>query len=284
MAFQRANLLVYFYSNFPYFTSSIWEAGMKNLVEIEFSSDSFSSKIVNNFAVVTLKGNAFINIADVTRTQDFLPWFDTIESNKELKGIVVVNEKGSMDENAYAEFLSNLTGEEIKPGERKNIEKFTSRDIRALEINMLSNLIRRISLFTKFFIVAFKDDAVTPFIGVSLAADFRVMSDSAKFSFSHAYYGLPASGALPFFLPKYVTQTTAFELCSVGGELNWKEVSELGLVNRVFPEDSFDEKLNEFTSMLGSLPSKQIRNSKILFYRNIGQLEDYLNFERQYLI
>ncbi len=257
---------------------------MKNNSEIEFNREAFSSEIKNNFAYVTLKGNAFKNISNIARTQDFLPWFDKIEATKDVKGIVVVNEEGSIGEKSYAEFLSELSGEELKYNERKIIEKFKSREIRALEINMLSNLIRRITLFTKFFVVAFKDEVVTPFIGVSLAADFRVISSATKFSFLHARYGLSASGALPFFLPKYISQTKSFEFCTLGGELNSSEVHDLGLVNRVFDVNSFDEELDEFISTLASLPTSQIRNSKILYYRYIGQLEEYLNFERQYLI
>lgn len=257
---------------------------MNEKVKVEFSTDEFTGEIKNSFAYVILKGNAFKSISNIMRNQDFLPWFDKIENTKELKGVVVLNEPGSMGESAYTEFLSDLTGERIIPGRRINIEKFKCKEIRAIEINMVSNLIRRISLFTKFFVVAFRDDVVTPFIGVSLAADFRVVSEEIKFSFAHATYGLPPSGALPFFLPKYISQSKAFELSSIGGVLQSKELSDLKLVNKVFPTENFEKNLDEFIESLSVIPTGQIRSSKILYYRYIGQLEEYLNFERQYLV
>ncbi len=257
---------------------------MADAVNVEFSSDEFESYISGRFAYVIIKGNAFKNISDIMRNQDFIPWFDLIEHTKELKGIVVLNEEGSMSDTAYSEFLSELSGEVIKAGETHYIEKFKSHKIRALEINMLSNLIRRINLFTKLFIVAFKDEIVSPFIGVSLAADFRLISSETKFCFSHSKYGLPASGALPYFLPKYVSNSIAFELVSKGGYLDAEEIKALGLVNRVFPTEEFKIGMEKFANELSLLPTNLIRNSKLLFYRNTAELEDYLNFERQYLI
>lgn len=81
----------------------------------------------------------------------------------------------------------------------------------------------------------------------ALACDFRIASEEATFCHAYILRGL-ASGTT--FLPRYVGLGRATELLFTGRRLSAREAADLGLVNRIAPDDELERATREFAEEL----------------------------------
>ena len=257
---------------------------MANLENIEFNNDEFNCVVENGVAVLTVKGNAFKSIATLDRNLDIIPWFGDVEKSADVRGILVLNEKDAMSENAYVEFLQEIVGDEFDPQNPKDISRFVKDEIRAREINILDNLIRKLVNFHKIIITGINGDIVSPFFGLALAADFRFASSNSNFVLSHIKYRLHPSGALPFFLPLYLCQSKVTEILFRTEKLTAQELKELGLVHEVFNEQEFIQKAKAEAAEICKVSLNVVHGTKKLLYGYRKDLEDYLNIESEFMM
>lgn len=255
----------------------------KEVNQIEFETEEFQSYIDKPLAILKLKCNAYESIANISRTRDILPWFDRIENHSELKGVLVLHDAGCLGGKAYNEFLSNIAGKEIDEKSPTVISKFDKSEIRAIEINMLVNFIQRIINFKKLFAVGLRGEIATPFFGLSLAADFRFVTEDLVFLLSHIKYGLHPSGALPYFLPKYIDQSKAVEYLFRGGRINCEEAKKMKLINETFSSDTFEKDCIAELKSICDMDTQVIKSTKSLLYGDTAHLEKYFEMEGNFL-
>ena len=248
-------------------------------INIEFNNDEFSSYVDGELAVLRLKGNAFKNISQISRHHDMLPWFDAVEDESGLKGVLVINDPGSMNEEAYHNFLNDIADIDDEKGGLKKLNKFEKSQIRALEINMLINFLRRIFRFRKLFITAFSDDVVTPFFGLSLAGDFRFASDKMNFCLAHYNYGIHPSGALPFFLHQYLHRGAVVEMLLKVGKYSAQKLQDMGLVNKIFSADDVESAAIRESHALCGISSSVLNSTKRLLFSFKSEMEAYCQNE-----
>jgi enoyl-CoA hydratase/carnithine racemase len=133
--------------------------------------------------------------------------------------------------------------------------------------------------FKKPIIMGLCGEVVTPFMGASLTADMRFCSENMYFSLSHMKYGLHASGALPFFIPKYVGQSKAAEILYKGGIIGAKEAAKLDLINDIFPVKDFENKCIIEAKKLCKINSSVLQSTRYLLNHYSEDLNKYLELE-----
>ena len=69
------------------------------------------------------------------------------------------------------------------------------------------------------------------------------------------------------FLRRNVSEKRAFELLTRGFEFTAQEANFLGLVNRLYPEEGFDEAVVEYASRYEKLSSSAVQLTKRLLYQ-----------------
>ena len=148
------------------------------------------------------------------------------------KLLLLINERCCFSEKEYSEFINSISGKGIGSGKEK---------IRLRQINILNRFIMEMMNFKKLVISCLSGNIVTPFFGASLSADFRFASEDMVFSLSHLKLKVHPSGALPYFLPKYVGFSKANELLFSDREISAKEALKLGLVNKILITDNFEK-------------------------------------------
>ena len=153
------------------------------------------------------------------------------------------------------------------------------RIMRARQMNTFRNFIMQMVDYRKLYIVGLQGCVVTPFIGTSLAADFRLATNDMKFSLAHIKYKLHPSGALPFFLERYVGHGKATEILLTGGEISAQEAYNLGMVNEILPKEDFENKCIEKAKKLCVLGPTCLRITKKLTYNFRDELERYFDIE-----
>lgn len=257
---------------------------MSGLENIEFNTNEFSCVVENDVAILTVKGNAFHNVSSVERNLDIIPWFDKIENSPDVRGILIFNEKEAFSEDAYVEFLKEIVGDDFNSENPKETPRFVKNKIRACEINILSNLIRKMLNFRKIIISGINGDIVSPFFGLALISDFRIASSNTNFVLSHIKYRLHPSGALPFFLPRYLPHSKVIDILLRGDTISAPELKTLGLINKFYDESEFIEKTKAEATEICKISFNVVQSTKKLLYGFEKDLDDYLNIESEFIM
>ncbi len=255
---------------------------MKDKKHLEFSNEAMECQIDGAIAILRSKANAFETLTNIEANGIIFKWFDAVEADPDIKVVIAYNSPGCYCEFEYNKFLSDLVGKELDIENPIHIKSFEKDRIRAIEINMLMNYIRKLIGFKKIVINALCGQIVTPFFGLSLAGDFRFAAYNMKYTFSHVKYGLHPSGALPFFLPRFLGHPKSEEYLFRGGEIPAIEAKSLGLVNETVPQDRLEEYCMQEAKKLCELDVHVIRSTKNLLCNFEEEFERYIERESKY--
>ena len=93
-----------------------------------------------------------------------------------------------------------------------------------------------------------------PVAGIGLVmvlyADLRFAAESAVFTTSFAQRGLIAEHGMSWLLPRLVGQANALDLLLSARKVNAQEAQEMGLVNKVFATDNFQQSVRAYARLL----------------------------------
>ena len=124
----------------------------------------------------------------------------------------------------------------------------------------------------KPILAAINGHAVGLGLVIALYCDLRLASDAARFSTTFSQRGLIAEYGMAWMLPHIVGLPNALDLLYSARTIDAAEALRLGLVNQVFPQESFIEKVNEYAADLASRVSpRSLRVIKRQVYRAMFQ-------------
>jgi enoyl-CoA hydratase/carnithine racemase len=256
---------------------------VKEKLTIEFENNSFKGWRDESVAIVKIKCNAFYSLVDIETSRQVLNWFDLVSEQEDINVILFLNEKGCLGNTAYEVFVTELTGKEFSKEPGDLLSENDLMQVRSKEINILNSFIRAIVNYRKLTVFGLNGTIVTPFFGTSLASNFRFASEDLVISLAHVKYGIHASGALPFFLPKYIGIGKATEYVFEGGKISAKEAVQMGLINKIILSQNFDEDCIKYSKILASNGGTYIRWTKHLLIRDREELINYLHEEEKYV-
>ena len=105
---------------------------------------------------------------------------------------------------------------------------------------------------------------------IALAADLRVMADSAAFHFLFTRVGLAgADMGAAYLLPRVVGLGRAAELLLLGDAITAEEAERIGLANRVVGDQALMEETSNLARRLATGPSWAIGSTKSLLTREL---------------
>ena len=136
-------------------------------------------------------------MTDLETVDEHFSQYDLLENDPTIKALLIVNEHGIFGEEAYKEFLTEISGNDLSQAPVQDFLDVDKWIFRAREIRILQRLILRILDFSKISISGLQGTVVTPFFGLSLASDFRFATEDMSFSLSHVKYGLQPTGGHP---------------------------------------------------------------------------------------
>ena len=107
---------------------------------------------------------------------------------------------------------------------------------------------------------------------ISLYCDLRLASDASRFSTTFARRGLIAEYGMAWMLPRIIGIANALDLLFSARTIDAAEALRMGLVNRVFPQETFLEKAQEYAQELASTVSpRSLRIIKRQVYEAMSQ-------------
>jgi 2-(1,2-epoxy-1,2-dihydrophenyl)acetyl-CoA isomerase len=240
-----------------------------------FEDKSLKAYFADGIAVVRIQADSFAALTDLAESGRFLALFHDAEVNSQIRALLLLSRTGVFADNEYEKFICHEEAALGKPGQSTHLKTQVIR-----HINTLNRVVTQIADFKKIFAFGLQQAVVTPFFGASLAADFRFASRDMFFSPAHCRHGLHPTGALPYFLPRYVGQGKAAEILFKGEPLDAAVALELGLITEVLPADDFERRCVQALQPWCELPGEVILTSKLLLNQaNRQGLKSYFDTE-----
>lgn len=231
----------------------------------------------DEIAVIRLKNNVFDFISDIDAGNKLISFFDELDYNPGVKGLLFYNDADAITDEKYDGFMNEIMSKAVKQDDNAPPD-FSKKNARFREINILDSIIKQLAKMQLIIVSGVQGTIVTPFIGTVLVADFRYATEDAVFSMAHNRYGLHPSGGLPFFLSNIVHHSKALEI-QMSESFTAQEAMEMGLINKVFPVDDFEQSILNEVKQYTKLKYSTIRDTKRLTNFTRMPLDDYFDFE-----
>jgi methylglutaconyl-CoA hydratase len=118
-------------------------------------------------------------------------------------------------------------------------------------------------------IAAVKGRALAGGCGLATACDLVLAAASARFGYPEVRIGFVPAMVLAI-LRRNVSEKRAFELITRGEEIDAARAKEIGLVNQVFNDETFDEEVNDYARKFTETSSTAVALTKSLLYQVDG--------------
>lgn len=141
-------------------------------------------------------------------------------------------------------------------------------------------LILQIRRLEKPVIAAVNGPVAGAGLGVALACDMRIASETALFTVGFSGIGLVPDSAVSLLLPALIGLGRATEFTFTNQPINAAQAMEWGMVNQVVPDNKLADTVGELAAGLAAGPTKTYGLTKRLFNRNVlPNLEEALASE-----
>jgi 2-(1,2-epoxy-1,2-dihydrophenyl)acetyl-CoA isomerase len=133
---------------------------------------------------------------------------------------------------------------------------------------------------SKPVIAAINGDAAGAGCSIALAADLRLMADTARLGLTFARVGLGPDMGASYFLPRLVGLAKAYELAFTGDLIAAAEAERIGLVNRALPAERLLPETIELAQRIARGPALALAVAKRSLERGLLlDLDDVLQDE-----
>lgn len=109
--------------------------------------------------------------------------------------------------------------------------------------------------------------------GLATGCDIVLAAETARFGYPEVKIGFVPAIVMAI-LRRNLGEKLSFELVTRGFEFNAAEAKELGLVNRLFPEEDLETSVLEYAAVYQDLSRSAVQMSKSLLYRMDGMTFD----------
>lgn len=218
-------------------------------------TDPVLVNVKNQVAVLTLNRPDKRNALDdelVERLKDSLRKAD---ENTEIRAVVITGAGTDFCSGADLTALKKISGGSISDN-REDAENLMEvfRSIRRLQVPVIA---------------AVRGRALAGGCGLATACDLVLASRSARFGYPEVRIGFVPAMVMAI-LRRNVSEKRAFELATLGREIGAEEAYAIGLINRVFDDESFEQEVEKFVGHFVSLSRSAVTLSKRLLYHMDG--------------
>ncbi len=141
-------------------------------------------------------------------------------------------------------------------------------------------IILRIRKLEKPVVAAINGVAAGAGANIALCCDIVVASASASFMQAFSKIGLIPDSSGTFFLPRLIGWQKASALMMLGEKVHAEDAERMGMIYKVFPDETFTENAMSIASSLSQMPTKGLAYTKqLLRHSSYSSLEDQLQDE-----
>jgi 2-(1,2-epoxy-1,2-dihydrophenyl)acetyl-CoA isomerase len=137
-------------------------------------------------------------------------------------------------------------------------------------LEYLHSTISEIRRSAKPWIAAVDGVAAAGGFGIAMSCDLVVASERAVFEWAYGKTALTGAESSTFLITKLVGFRKAMDLALLNPRLSAQEALTCGLVNRVFPNEKFDEEVKALAARIAEGPTRSFGVTKMLLNQSAG--------------
>ena len=144
-------------------------------------------------------------------------------------------------------------------------------------------IIRQIRSIEKPIIAAVNGVAAGAGANIALACDVCVATESSAFIQAFSKIGLVPDSGGTFTLPRIIGFGKASALMMLGDKVSATEAEQMGMIYKVFSDDSFTEEAEKIAQKLANMPTKGLAYTKHLLNQSFtNDLNQQLEMEKEW--
>jgi len=137
-------------------------------------------------------------------------------------------------------------------------------------LEYIHSTISEIKRAPKPFVAAVDGIAAAGGFGIAMACDLVYASERASFEWAYGKTGLTGAESSTFFLPRLLGLRRALELVFLNPRLDARRALDMGLINGIFPADTFDAEVDAIAQRLAAGPAEAFAVAKSLVHQAAG--------------
>ena len=245
------------------------------------------TRIESGIGYLTIDRPARFNSLDVDTARDLRRAGLTLARNDEVRVVVLEGTNGVFCSGADLKYIRAGGRPEdlgyLSPAARRTPESTGACFKQILEY--LHSTIAEIRRAAKPFVAAVDGIAAAGGFGLAMCCDLVYASDRAIFEWAYSKTGLTGAESSTFMLPRLLGFHKAMEVVLLNPRLTAGEACTLGLVNDVFPVETFAGDVHAVAERLAAGPSHALGIAKSLVSQAAGmdRLDVHLDRELDHL-
>jgi len=203
-------------------------------------------------------------------------------SGKDITTRLFIFSNNIFSEERFIDFFSTVKKVPHKKIDFLSIESNIRYMQFARFVNIKYRFIQEVLESHKLNIFALEGSSIGLWLSTILSGDFSILSQNSRFTFPFLDDDILPLGGLIYYLDKYVSKAAIDELLLLGKPVSADDMLRWGLVNRVFPSDSFEKESVELALNISDKSPYYI-NSVIKYKQRLNErLMESLEYERQF--
>jgi enoyl-CoA hydratase/carnithine racemase len=207
--------------------------------------------VADRIATITLNRPDKLNAWTATMEHEVHSAMAAAESDENVRVIILTGAGRGFCAGADMSLLRTISEKGINPAQRAQAVQPAG----GISEGLRADFQRKYSYFpalSKPVIAAINGPVVGLGLLITLYCDLRFASDAARFSTAFARRGLVAEYGMAWMLPRLVGHANALDLLFSARMIDSAEALKIELVNQVYPQEGFPEKVREYTLDLAS--------------------------------
>jgi 2-(1,2-epoxy-1,2-dihydrophenyl)acetyl-CoA isomerase len=235
-------------------------------------AEHIHTRVANAVGYITIDRPERFNSLDVRTAQDLRRAGLTMARDDRVRVVVLGGVPGVFCSGADLKYIR--AGGEVEdlgyltPEARETPSGYGERFKQILEY--IHSTIAEIRRAPKPFVAAVDGIAAAGGFGLAMCCDLVFASDRAVFEWAYSKTGLTGAESSTFMLPRLVGFRRAMELVLLNPRLDAARASEMGLINGVYPAQTFDDDVRRLTDTLVEGPSAAFGVAKALLNEAAG--------------
>ncbi|MGC2022311.1 MAG: enoyl-CoA hydratase [Candidatus Sulfotelmatobacter sp.] len=209
-------------------------------------------EVANRVATITLNRPDKLNAWTVTMEKEVRASLEEAERDANVGIIVLTGAGRGFCAGADMSLLTSVATQGLPGGNREAVSQLGSSLPREGGLPDFQKKYSYLLGIEKPILAAINGPVVGLGLVIALYCDLRLASDAARFSTTFAQRGLIAEYGMAWMLPRVVGLPNALDLLFSARQINAAEALRMGLVNQVFAQENFRDKVNEYAIDLAS--------------------------------
>lgn len=233
----------------------------------------FSAEHIEDIALIRLKGGLVRHLTNLNVKEDWFRYLHEVRSNKRIKAVLIMGNPGKLKRREMFDLICNMAQSPSSTFEATRV------------YNAVNQLILFIRCMDKLVIHADSGEVLSLFLNLSLACDYRIISDKTVYLYPTQELGLVPKGGGIYFMSRSIGAGKTLEIMLSGRDISAAEALEMGLVERVVPQETFEDEAMAVARMFAQKPASLISGVKrLLVAATEDHLSDFLEKENRLLL